>query len=456
VELAFEANSLDLSLIPKGCLVWKTDDPALRKKLESTYTQDKIANRLPITAELRGSLGESVTLTLASDDGNSSAATWPGPLEMARNKPTSKEEITEQLNRLGDTPFRLADVSIQLPDSVLIPRSVLNDLRRQASAGLANARKKKPRSVNDEALNELRADARRRQPAPESAPCLTVMARSLEQLQAVCSWVPPEGCHRPAVVYCDFEDLRLYKDAVPLAKAAGLPIGLAPLRIGKPGEEGFQSIIVRANPDIVLVRNLAAIDYFRNELPHAVQIGDFSLNVANDLTAEVLFAEGLQRLVPSFDLNWDQFRALLEHSRPELFEPVIHQHMPMFHMEHCVFAAFLSTGKDHRDCGRPCDTHKVDLKDRVGAHFPVLPDTGCRNTVFNSLPQSAAEYVGRMRDLGVRRFRIDLLRETPEQIRSLLDRYARVVAGTDDGRETWRQVRALNQIGVTRGTMQLA
>ena len=130
--------------------------------------------------------------------------------------------------------------------------------------------------------------------------------------------------------------------------------------------------------------------------------------------------------------------------------------MPMFHMEHCVFAAFLSTGKDHRDCGRPCEVHKVELKDRVGANFPVLPDTGCRNTVFNSVPQSAAEYVGRMRQLGVAWFRVDLLRESPAEATALLERYARVIAGEDDGRTTWRQLKALNQLGVTRGTLQMA
>jgi putative protease len=127
----------------------------------------------------------------------------------------------------------------------------------------------------------------------------------------------------------------------------------------------------------------------------------------------------------------------------------------MFHMEHCVFAAFLSTGKDHTDCGRPCEVHKVELRDRVGAHFPVLPDTGCRNTVFNSVPQSAAEYVGRMRELGLRTFRVDLLRESAAQVPALLDRYARVIAGRDDGRAAWRELRALNQLGVTRGTLQL-
>ena len=129
--------------------------------------------------------------------------------------------------------------------------------------------------------------------------------------------------------------------------------------------------------------------------------------------------------------------------------------MPMFHMEHCVFAAFLSTGKDHRDCGRPCDTHKVELRDRTGAEFPVLPDTGCRNTVFNNAAQSAAEYIGRMKEQGLRWFRIDLLRETPEQIGPLLEQYRRVIAGEDDGRATWKRLKALNRLGVTRGTLQM-
>ncbi len=53
-------------------------------------------------------------------------------------------------------------------------------------------------------------------------------------------------------------------------------------------------------------------------------------------------------------------------------------------------------GEVDRDCGRPCEAHQVELRDRVGANFPVLPDTGCRNTVFNSVAQSAAEYVGRI------------------------------------------------------------
>jgi putative protease len=144
---------------------------------------------------------------------------------------------------------------------------------------------------------------------------------------------------------------------------------------------------------------------------------------------------------------------MLRRVDPRPFELVIHQHMPMFHMEHCVFAAFMSTGKDFRDCGRPCDTHRVELKDRVGAEFPVVADAGCRNTVFNHVPQSAAEYVPRMKTLGVRHFRIELLRETADEVAPLLDRYARVLAGLEQGKVAWRGLQVLNQLGVTRGTL---
>jgi putative protease len=298
------------------------------------------------------------------------------------------------------------------------------------------------------ALEKLRAGISRPSVPSTEDPVLTVLVRTLDQLDAV---LP----RRPAMVYCDFEDGRRYKEAVPRARAAGVPIGLATLRILKPGEEGFLRPILAAGPDAVLVRNLAAMLYFREHAPHLEQVADFSLNVANELTADLLMREGFSRLVPSYDLSWEQFVALVRRTNPASYEAVIHQHMPMFHNEFCTFAAFLSNGKDWRDCGRPCDRHRVDLRDRTGALFPVVADAGCRNTVFNAVPQSAAEYLPQMLTLGVRWFRVDLLRETPDQVGPLLDTYRRVVEGTDDGRDTWRKLRAMNQLGVTRGTLQL-
>jgi putative protease len=452
VELHFEP-SVDLSMVPVGCEVWKTDDPALRKRLEQTYVQDKPARREPLKATISGIVGGEIILTLATVNGIAASATWPGPLELATKRTTTTEELHDNLNRLGETPYELGHFVNELPAGVLVPKSVLNDLRRRAVAELEAKQLAASRHViaePDALLAGRASDGSSFAPSLARPTNLTVLCRSLEQLEAVLAWKPGV-----AAVYCDFEDLRKYKDAVPKAKSAGIPIGLATLRVWKPGEDGLASIIARANPDAVLVRNLASLEYFREHLPGVQLLGDFSLNASNELTAGLLFREGLDRLVPSYDMNWGQFESMMKRSVPGRFEAVIHQHMPMFHNEFCVFASALSNGKDFRDCGRPCDRHKIELRDRMGALFPVLADTGCRNTVYNSVPQSAAEYVGRMKEVGLRWFRVDLLRETPEEVCRLLDHYAAVINGTDDGRQTWKKVKAMNQLGVTRGTLQM-
>src|SRR5690606_26857132 len=140
---------------------------------------------------------------------------------------------------------------------------------------------------------------------------------------------------------------------------------LATPRIQKAGEGGYFRLIEAAEPDGVVIRNLGAIAYFRTRTS-LFRLGDFSLNVANPLTAAFLIERGLDRLTISYDLNIHQVLDLLKAAPPEWFELTLHQHLPMFHMEHCVFCAFMSSGTDYTNCGRPCEKHEVELIDRVG------------------------------------------------------------------------------------------
>jgi putative protease len=126
----------------------------------------------------------------------------------------------------------------------------------------------------------------------------------------------------------------------------------------------------------------------------------------------------------------------------------------MFHMEHCVFCAFLSSGTDYTNCGRPCDKHDVQLRDRVGATHPLKADAGCRNTVFNAMAQTGADYVPKMLSLGARHFRLEFLNETPAQMSQTIGRYRQLLRGEITGPELWRELKLLNQLGVTRGTLR--
>lgn len=421
-----------------GWKVWKTDDPAINRALRATF--ERTGARVPVDAVVEERGGN---LRVTFSDGEHSVSDEAGPLQPAHTRPLTAEYLREHLGRLGRTPFELRGLEVRLA-SVMLPVSRINELRRRLAEELAAARRRgRPPEIRPGALARLRREPPRTDPGE---PRLVVLCRSLEQLAAALE----EGVRSVA---CDFEDIRRYREAVPRARAAGAEILVAPPRVHKPSERGILKNLLGAEADGILVRSTAHLDFYRREAPGRILAGDFSLNVANELAAEALLARGLDRFVPSYDLTWEQLQALLGRVDPGRAEVVLHQHMPMFHMEHCVFAAFLSTGKDSTDCGRPCDRHRVELRDRAGMAHPVRADVGCRNTVYNAVPQSASPYARALLERGVRRFRVELLGEDAPAARRLVRRYRDLLEGRADGRDLWKELRASSVLGVTRGPL---
>ena len=145
---------------------------------------------------------------------------------------------------------------------------------------------------------------------------------------------------------------------------------------------------------------------------------------------------------------------MLRYEPARCYELTIHQHMPMFHMEHCVFAAFLSDGTDYTNCGRPCDRHSLKIRDRVGAEHPIKADVGCRNTVFNARAQTGAQYAPALLAAGLSQFRLELLTENRSETRHLIKLYRRLFRGEIPGEEVWRDLKVYRQLGVTKGTLE--
>ena len=454
VELRFGQGDVNFARIRVGDKLWKTNDPELDKRVRQTFAGDVPKFSRPITAEVHGRAGTPLTLILNDETGRTVKADSAVPLAKAENQPLTEEKLRGQLGRLGGTPFQLGGLKSFLEGEVLLPVSELNRLRREAVAELDRLRALPQRwTMNPPA-----------EPVPEPVvsgsqdkePELIVLVRSLPQLEAALR-------AGTTTVYCEFEDPKKYREAVTLfhqtlgcrVHAAGpggvVPsIWAAPPRIFKPGEEWILQLVRSANPDGYLIRNHEHLKHFAD----ARRTGDFSLNIANRRAAEYYRQTfGLERVTASYDLNSTQLGALLQGAPPSWFEITIHQHMPMFHMEHCVFCAFLSSGKDYHDCGRPCDKHVVKLRDRVGAEHPLKADAGCRNTLFNSQAQTGAEYVAALLGLGVRSFRVEFLNETPEEVERILAKYRQLLRGEITGTQLWRELKLFNQLGVTRGQM---
>ena len=442
-RLYFQHGRIDFGKLRVGDRVWKTDDPALNKRLQQSYA-GKIEPRRRIVVDLlvSGRGGEMMRVEAVSGESVISALS----LEAARTAPLTTEKLREHLGRFGDTAYALGELRNELEGGVILPIGELNRLRRELVFQLDTARavqRTEHRTPVAELVERVRAQ---RTDAPRPV-MLRVLCRSMEQLAAALTAGVSE-------VYVDFEDIRRYADAVKLVRTReGVAVFLATPRIQKAGESGFFRLIENAAPDGVLIRNLGAITHFQNNT-ELRKVGDFSLNVANPLSADIFKQHGLERLTISYDLNIEQVLELLAAAPPEWFELTMHQHMPMFHMEHCVFAAFLSSGKDYTDCGRPCDRHRVHLRDRVGMEHPLRADVGCRNTLFNAVAQTGARFFAQLDAAGLRDYRVELLEESEEEAAKVIVAYQQLLSGEQHGEDLWRTLRAQSQLGVTRGTLE--
>ena len=445
--LRFGRGDIDWRRIRSGQRVWKTNDPALDREVRATFEGERIRFQRTLSLEVHGGAGKPLTLIANDGEGRVVSVDSGILLAVAERQPLTAERLHAQLGRLGGTPFKLGRLSSFLEGDVILPLAELNRMRRDAVAQLESLRAQPPRWTTRE-LPPPDFKARAATPATETE--LIAVIRLLEQLE-------PAWTAGARTVYCEFENPKHYREAVSrfraLPRGTGGTIWVAPPRIFKPGEEWILQQVRSSEADGYIVRNYDHLDYFGADRKR----GDFSLNVANPWTAEYFLTRyGLERVTASYDLNITQLEALLQSAPPPWFDLTIHQHMPMFHMEHCVFCAFLSTGKDYRDCGRPCDSHRVALRDRIGAELPLKADAGCRNTVFNNRAQTGAEYVARLLELGARSFRVEFVNESGDEVQRTLSRYGKLLRGEITGGELWRELKLLNQLGVTRGQMETA
>ncbi|MEK4046467.1 DUF3656 domain-containing protein [Paenibacillus sp. FSL H8-0048] len=454
IDIVPGRNDVDLRRLHVGDRIWKTNDPALDKALRQSYETEKPYRVFPVHVRVQGCVGEKLTTWWTDVQKNVTVRVDSElALETAQKRPMDTALLEEQFGRLGGTLFQLEALESHLQGDVIVPMRELNSIRRQAVELLAGERPKPPVYVKREV--EVYGGASRRGAA-------AVVGRGDAELTALCRSLPQVQAALEAGVtniYADFEFIKQFPAAVDAVRAAGASIALATPRIHMPNENGYHANILRLQPDAVLVRNTGALYYYlrhRREHPEAAHprlIGDFSLNIANHRAVDLFLDAGCDMVTPSYDLNIQQMVDLLGHSDTSRMEVVIHQHLPMFHTEHCVYCTFMSEGTDYTNCGRPCEEQRASLQDRIGMSHPVRVDEGCRNTVYNAVEQSGAEYLNNFRELGVASFRVEFLEETPEQVAEVINLYSRALRGEISGTQVWKSLKATNQLGVTRGQL---
>ncbi|MBL8923808.1 MAG: U32 family peptidase [Myxococcaceae bacterium] len=459
--LTFGRPGPDLSRVRPGHQVFLSSDPRLTAEAKAAVDAGArgVSGRVPVTLTVRGAAGAPLEARFTASGpvgrGVSASGATTERLSPATGAGLGVEVLSDKLGALGGTPFRLERVDLDgfaaglhLPVSALkaLRRTLITTLEEQVLARARHAVAEQPvaRQVV-EAAAKLQARDRW---TPPSTPTLVPLVRTPAQLEAVIEAKLPE-------VELDWMELVGLEKAVQRARQAGLFVTIATTRVQKPGEEGIDSRLTRLAPDGVLVRHWGGLVHFSKAAQRPVVHGDFSLNVTNSVTAHHLLALGCDSLTAAHDLDEAQLHELLANVPADRLTVVGHHHIATFHTEHCVYAHTLSRGRDFRTCGRPCEQHRVALKDREGREHPVVVDVGCRNTVFNAQAQTAARAVPRLLRAGVKRFRVEFVWEDQPTCASVLEGWQRLLAGREAPDALVKRVAVHEQFGVTAGTMRV-
>ena len=443
IELRFANRALDRARIRRGDLVWRSSDPELEKRIRALA-----AARLPV--RVRATAREGAPLEAVWEAGGIEVTVESAvPLGHARNRALDAEQLREQFSRLGNTPYRLDRLELAVEGAPFAPASLLNQVRRDAVERLeAAAAAPRRTEVRDAAvaLEEIMNGGAGPIPARavDRAPNIHLLVRTPEQLDAAIGF-------RPASITLDYLDLYGLKPSLERVRAAGLNARVASPRILKPGEERVIDFLLSCDCPI-LVRSAGLLEALRDRA-HAALVGDFSLNAANSIAAAELLELGLDSIAPTHDLNAAQVAELARAVGADRIEAVAFHHMPVFHAEHCVFCRFLSTGSSYRDCGRPCDEHRLALRDASGRAHPVMADVGCRNTVFGAEAQQAAAHLEAWLAAGIRDFRLEFAHESAAQVTAAARAFAAALDGNIDGAELERRLAPSAPGGITEGSL---
>jgi putative protease len=447
LELRFGNGAIQPSRVRPGDLVWRTHDPALDRAVKPQLEPSAPLAKQPVN--VRVTAGEGAPLvsewSLAKNPEIRATVISDAELRPAQNRGLSVETLRDQFGRLGNTPYELAELVLEASGPLFAPASLLNQLRRAAVERLQFIQgESRPMTIADPAAVVRAARMTSNSEAVQGSAELHLLVRTPEQMEAALEL-------RPASITLDYLDLYGLRPSIERVKASGIVARVASPRVLKPGEARIVNFLLSLDCSIV-VRSTGLLQALQTQA-HAALIGDFSLNAANSLTARILKEQGVGRLTPTHDLNAAQVADLARDAGAESIEAIAYQHLPVFHTEHCVFCRFLSTGTSYKDCGRPCEQHRVALKDSGGRAHPVMADVGCRNTVFGAEAQEASAHLEMWRGAGIRHFRLEFVHESGEDVTQITRAFEQALAGRWSAQQLARELKRIAPGGTTEGSL---
>lgn len=319
--------------------------------------------RSSVPIEMQTEIMPDKPISLSVIDGVNTVKVLGDIPQKAKSKPLEKESVTDNLTKLGNTPYFCKDITVSLSDGLFVSAAELNSLRRRAVELLDGKRAElKPAEYTLPKI-DLKGNLKGKKQFIARFSSTEQIPQNLDNIKAI---ILPFECQMPKI------------DGVQII--AELPRYMANENI----VENRLYELKQQGISTVLCGNLSAVALAKR-IGFDV-MGNMGLNVLNSETVSVIENIGLTSTLLSAEISLKELRNISAEIPVGVFA---YGRLPLMLTRNCPL-------KNGRTCAE-CDK-KGFLTDRKGMKFPVM----CRNgysELLNSAPLYMADRLNELPDV---------------------------------------------------------
>lgn len=410
--IGYKGETIELDFVGearKGQIVFKTSDSELMDRVQATFTQDKEFVKNIIDAKITIKLGQNPILTLKDRHSNEATIEGDKIVEEAMKVALSKEKVETQLRKLGNTPYELDLLEIELDDNVSLPISLLNQMRRDCIELLDKERVSiKNRKYKNKIVKYKPVQYNRNKQQE-----ISVKVKNLEQLESALE------CGLDRIYY---EDTNTIDKAMRLAMKYNKKVIYSAPRIIRNKEYNHLAKANNAGVESVQVGNYGSIDYFKDKKLNI----DYYLNAFNSETINYYKEIGADTLCISQELNINEIKETIKYTDINI-ESVVYGYTPLMITEYCPMGVIVRDCKKDKRVAK-CKESIYALRNSKGDEFRVSQDIFCRSTIYNSNVTCMLDNLYELHEIGINVLRLDFTLEDKETVKEVIEAYQEVLS----------------------------
>ena len=434
--IGYKGETIELDFVGearKGQIVFKTSDSELMDRVQATFTQDKEFVKNIIDAKITIKLGQKPILTLKDRHSNEATIEGDKIVEEAMKVALSKEKVETQLRKLGNTPYELDLLEIELDDNVSLPISLLNQMRRDCIELLNKERISiKNRKYKNKTIKYKPVLYNRNKQQG-----ISVKVKNLEQLESALE------CGVDRIYY---EDTNTIDKAMSLAMKYNKKVIYSAPRIIRNKEYNHLAKANNAGVESVQVGNYGSIDYFKDKKLNI----DYYLNAFNSETINYYKEIGADTLCISQELNINEIKETIKYTDINI-ESVVYGYTPLMITEYCPMGVIVRDCKKDKRVAK-CKESIYALRNSKGDEFRVSQDIFCRSTIYNSNVTCMLDNLYELHEIGINVLRLDFTLEDKGTVKEVIEAYQEVLSNDYKlGTKATKLYNKLDEKGTTAG-----